>query len=103
MSTLQAQLTLIAEPPPRARAALHDPESAAFLELLGSRAVNQFDCLFAEALNLPPTEGLAHVVADSGDNGVLEHGHGVLPRGSLAAWLVRATLQAQCSPCGWYL
>ena len=29
MSTLQAQLTLIAEPPPRARAALHDPESAA--------------------------------------------------------------------------
>ena len=31
MSTLQAQLTLTAEPPPRAwaRAALHDPESAA--------------------------------------------------------------------------
>jgi anti-anti-sigma factor len=29
MSTLEAQLTLIAEPRPRARAALHDPESAA--------------------------------------------------------------------------
>ncbi len=29
MSTLEAQLTLVTEPPPRARAALHDPESAA--------------------------------------------------------------------------
>ena len=62
---------------------------AAFLELLSSRAANQFDCLFAEDLNLPPTVGLAHVVADSGGNGVLEHGHGVLPRESVAVRIVR--------------